>query len=223
MHIQKFASEISHDLSSVLVGLWMYKCNLNRHTDNFKSPSNQFTQQSLSMLHLSRTPHALTKVKRKKKQSLRFFSFYANKWSRNIIIIEFITFFIFFASQYFSFTLSLATHDIIPPHKTWKFPCFFLFFANFFLLFSDFFNICRWMYVYAVCEPGGKTCEREMLNNFPRSTEKFCCFMIQEVLTHHFPSMRMGLKAILGKKRTLKVKKTTTCSLISLGICLLYT
>lgn len=152
----------SHDLSSVLVGLWNNKCNLKRQS-KFKSPYfiKQFTLNAPYSPFT--TPHAPTA-----EISLSFCSrlsfFYANNWSRNIIIIEFITFLIFFASQYFSFTLFRTTHDIIPPHKTWKFPCFFLFFAGFyFVLWFHFCNICRSMCVHAVYENifTGKT-----LNNF---------------------------------------------------------
>lgn len=42
--------------------------------------------------------------------------------------------------------------------------------------------------------------------------------MIQEVLTHHFPPMRMGLKAILRKKRTRKSESQQPVRL-SLGDC----
>lgn len=125
----------------------------------------------MCLVHLSEL-HMLPR----RKYLFRFvqdFFFHANNSSRNIIIIEFITFFIFFASQYFSFTLFRTTHDIIPPHKTWNFPCFFLFFAGFCLVLWFYFcNICRSMCVHAVYENifTGKT-----LNNFS-SFSNICFF-----------------------------------------------
>lgn len=146
-----------------------------------------------------------------------FFSFYASKWSGNIIIIEFITFFIFFhSSQYFSFTLSLATHDILPPHKTWNFlvfscsPRYFPFFAFFLRFFLQYLplNVCSCRLACGVEDSRGKHWIIFLQKRF----------MIQEVLTHHFPPMRMGLKAILGKKRTRKSESQQPVRL-SLGDC----
>lgn len=51
------------------------------------------------------------------------------------------------------------------------------------------------------------------LNNFS-SSGIFASFMIQETLTHRFPSTRMGLETILSEKKAGKVK-AATCSLIS--------
>lgn len=164
------AAELSHDLSSALVGLWRNKCNLKRQ-NKFKSPHfiKQFTPQCF--LFTFRTPHAPTT---RRKSLARIFS-YANKWSRNIIIIEFITFFIFFVSQYFSFTLFKAgsewkersehtTTTSFHPIKLENFLVFSCSSRYFFsFLWFSFANICRWMCVHAVCKivfPG------RTLNNF---------------------------------------------------------
>ena len=100
----KFSGKISHDLSSALVGLWRNKCNLKRQ-NKFKSPLTLSSNllRNVYVVHLSHAPQEWKRI------------FYANKWSGNIIIIEFITFLIFFASQYFSFTL---LPRFFPKHTT---------------------------------------------------------------------------------------------------------
>lgn len=143
-----------------------------------------------------------------------FFPFYASKWSGNIIIIEFITFFIFFhSSQYFSFTLSLATHDILPPHKTWNFlvfscsPRYFSFFAFFLRFFLQYLplNVCSCRLACGVGRFTGKT-----LNNF--STEAF--YDTGSSYTS-FPSNADGVKSNFGEERNTEKWIATTCSLIS--------
>lgn len=192
----------SRDLSSALVGLRNNKCNLKRWS-KFKSSWHfikQFTSQAM-LVHLSHSTCFQISFAR---------IFYANNWSRNIIIIEFITFFIFSASQYFSFTLNPTEQHTTTSFHPIKFENFLVFPVREFL-FSDFplpvsLNVCL--------RRRGKSTGRnvEFLRNIT--------FLLWYRKLLHTVSLLWsdGVRSDFGweqkeKKITRKVK-TTTCSLI---------
>ena len=146
------------------------------------------------------------------------------KWSGNIIIIEFITFFIFFVSQYFSFALDAAYLSCMYESSSFhsinleyfSLPCFFLWFfahANFFLLphraWINFWNI------YSFHNTGSSYISFPIYFFFPSVFFNNFSVGIWK-LQHIARQANRKIWSSGGEKKIWEMflKKTTTCSLI---------